>query len=277
MKKNTVLLLLLISTTFVLAQKKEKINGSKTVTIEQKEIGAFYSLEVEDNLEVYLERGEKPAIKIEADDNLHEIITIDLKDNTLRLYTAKAAVKYKKLIVRVTYTNELNRVTAKNTATINAIQEIQLEDIAFKSLDYATLFLNINSKNFLLQSNDKSKIELNLKSEKVKIELSDNSSLKSLISTIDLNCDLYQKTEANIEGDATNAVIRLDNNATFIGNKLTIKNIDLTTESYSNCSINALTLIAISANEQSEIQLYGDPKIEIKQFAGEATLSKRVK
>jgi hypothetical protein len=61
--------------------------------------------ELEDNLEVYLEK-EKTGIKIEADDNLHDIISMDLRDKILRIYTSKEA-KIQKLIVKVTYTNDL--------------------------------------------------------------------------------------------------------------------------------------------------------------------------
>jgi hypothetical protein len=277
MKKYTVILLLLLSTTLSFAQKKEKVKGSKTVTVELREIGPFESLEIEDNLEVYLERGDKNEIKIEADENLQDLITLDLKDKTLRIYTSKHAVNYKKLIVRVTYTNDLNLVTSKNETTINAIQEILLENITFKSHDYSQLFLNVNAKNFILQADDKSKTELNLKSENTSIEMSKNATLKALVSTIDLKVDLYQKANATIEGTATNAIIRLDNNSELTGNKLTIKNIDVTAESYSNCSVNATTTVIIDAANKSEIQLVGAPKIEIRRFADEAKLIKKLK
>lgn len=277
MKKYTVILLLLLSTTFALAQKKEKIKGSKTVTVEQKIIGNFENIEVEDNLEVYLEKGEENAIKIEADDNLHDIITMDLSEKTLRLYTSKEAVNYKKLIVKVTYTNNLKMVTSKNEATINAIQEIQLDDITFKTFDYSKLYLNVNTKNFVLQSDDKSKIELNLKSENTAIELSKNASLKALISTIDLKCDLYQKSIAILEGDVTNATIRLDNNSVLTGNKLNAKIADITTEGYTSCSLFAETTVIIDAADKSEIQLFGAPKIDIRKFADESKLFKKLK
>ena len=277
MKKHTVLLLLLLSTTFVLAQKKEKIKGSKTVTVERREIGTFESLEVEDNLEVYLERGDKPEIKIEADENLHNLIISDLKDKALLIYASKKPVSFKKLIVRITYTNDLSIVTSKNETTINAIQEIELENITFKSLDYSKLFLNVNAKNFILQSDDKSKTELNLKSGKASIELNKNAMLKALISTIDLKVDLYQKAKATIEGDATTAKIRLDDNSSLTGNKLTVKNIDVTTEGDSSCSVNAVTTAVIDAAKKSEIQLIGSPKIEIRKFADEAKLLKKLK
>ncbi len=277
MKKHTTILLLLLSTTLLFAQKKEKIKGSKTVTVEQRKVGDFESLTVEDNLEVYLERGERTELKIEADENLHDIISLDLSDNLLRIYTTKQATNYKKLIVRVTYTNDLNMVTSKNETTVNAIQEILVNDLTLKAHDASKLFLNVNAKNFVLQSDDKSKTELNLKSENTTIELSKNASLKALVTTTDLKVDMYQKSDATIEGDAANAIIRLDNNSSLTGNKLTVKNVDVTTESYSNCSVNAVTTVIIDAANKSEIQLVGTPKIEIRKFADEAKLIKKLK
>lgn len=277
MKRYTTLLLLLIVTTVAFSQKKQKIKGSKNVTIEQREIGQFNVIEVEDNLEVYLEKGEKPGIKIETDDNLHDIIQLDLKANNLRIYTSKEATKYNKLIVKVTYTNDLKMVTAKNETTVNAIQEVQMDTVTFKALDYSKLYLNVNTKNFLLQGDDKSKTELNLKSDKAKIELSNNAELKSLITTQELTCDLYQKSEARIEGTANDAVVRIDSNSRLTANNLTVKNIEVTAEGNSDCSVNAQTKIIIIASGKSEIELYGDPKIEMQKFADEAKLIKKTK
>ena len=83
---------------------------------------------------------------------------------------------------------------------------------------------------------------------------------------------MYQKANANIEGDATNATIRLDNNSILVGNKLTIKNVDLTADNLANCSILAETSIIIDAANKAEIQLFGKPKIEIRKFADEVKL-----
>lgn len=274
MKKIFTLLVLFVAT-FTWAQKAEKIKGSKIVTIEKVEIGNFDSIEVADNIELFLEKGEQTELKIEADDNLHSIINIDVSDKTLRLKTSKAAVNYKKLVLRITYTNDLKMVVAKNQSVVNAIQEIQLEDITFKSFNESKLNLNVNVNNFLIQSDDKSKVELNLKAENTTVELSKNASLKALITSADLRCDLYQKGKVNLEGDVNYAKIRLDNNADFNGQKLVIKNCDLITEGYSNCIINSDTSLSIDASANSEIKIYGDQKIELKRFVDSATLVKK--
>ncbi|MEY4038918.1 MAG: hypothetical protein RIR67_1230 [Bacteroidota bacterium] len=267
---------LIFSTSILLAQKAEKIKGSKVVTTSQKEIKSFNALEIGDNLEINLEKGDKNEIKIEADDNLHDIINLEVQDDILMISTSKEAQGFKKLSVKITYTNDLNLVTTKDESVVNAIQEIILDNITFKTFDKSKLFLNVNSKNFILQSNDKSKIELNLKGENSFIELSKNATLKALINSVDLKCDLYQKANAVIEGDATNANLRLDNSAELNARNFNIKNGNLAIEGNANCSILAENSIAISATDRAEIALFGTPKIEINKLEGEAKLLKKL-
>lgn len=267
---------LIFSTSILLAQKAEKIKGSKVVTTSQKEIKSFNAIEIGDNLEVNLEKGDKNEIKIEADDNLHDIINLEVQDDILMISTSKEAQGFKKLSVKITYTNDLNLVTTKDESVVNAIQEIILDNITFKTFDKSKLFLNVNSKNFILQSNDKSKIELNLKGENSFIELSKNTTLKALINSVDLKCDLYQKANAVIEGDATNANLRLDNSAELNARNFNIKNGNLAIEGNANCSILAENSIVISATDRAEIALFGSPKIEINKLEGEAKLLKKL-
>ncbi|WP_262892076.1 DUF2807 domain-containing protein [Flavobacterium bizetiae] len=234
-------------------------------------------MEADDNLEVYLERGEKNEIKIEADDNLHDIIGMDLREKVLRLYTSKESTIFKKLIVRVTYTSSLKTVIAKNDAVVYAIQELQLDDITFNTFDYAKLFLNVNSKKFNLFADDKSKTELNLKSEDANLQLSKNASIKTLVSAIKFRCDLYQKAVANIEGIAEKATIRLDNNSIFTGTKFTLKDANITVENYAVGSILAETTVSIALGDKAELSLLGSPAITLTRFSEEAKLLKKIK
>ncbi|TDW47268.1 putative autotransporter adhesin-like protein [Flavobacterium sp. 270] len=277
MKKSTALILLLLVTTLTFAQRREKIKGSKVVTTSIKEVGSFDALEVDDNLEVYLEQGEKNEIKIEADDNLHDIIAMDLREKTLRLYTSKESTIFKKLVVRVTYTKSFNKVIAKNEAVVYAIQELQLDNISFNSFDYSKLFLNVNSKKFSLYADDKSKTELNLKGEEGNLQLSKNSSIKALVSNVKFKCDLYQKGVATIEGIAEKATIRLDNNSVFNGPKFTLKDSNVTAEASSVGTILAETTISIAASDKSELTLLGTPAIQLTRFSEEAKLFKKIK
>ena len=272
----TSLIILLLSTTLVFSQKAEKIKGSKVVTSSIQQVKPFTMIEVEDNIEIYLEKGVKSEIKIEADDNLHDVINLKVENNILIISTSKEIQGFKKLTVKVTYTNDLNLITTKDESIVTAIQEIILDTITFKSLDKSKLFLNVNAGNFNLLADDKSKIELNLKSETAFVELSKNSSLKALINSSELKCDLYQKSSAIIEGDSDNSIIRIDNLAELNAIKFNSKTSDLTIEGKANCSLLVENNFILDANDNTEISIYGNPKIEIRKFSGEAKLLKKL-
>jgi hypothetical protein len=275
MKKIITLLILLISV-ITFAQKNEKVKGSKIVKLEQKQVEDFESIELEDNLEVFLVKGNTCGLEVEADNNLIEFVDYKLTGKNLRISTSRDISSFKKLSIRVTYTDKLNMVIAKGETNVTALSDVTLDNVTFKSYDYAKLFLIAITKNFTLMANDKSKVELNLKSDKTTIDLTKSAVVKALISSGEMRFDMYQKSSAEIEGDVLELKLRLDNNTDFIGNKLTAKNALLETTAYSKVTINISTFATIDASGNSEIELFGEPKLEIKRFTDSALLKKRV-
>lgn len=273
--KKTLLFALLLISTISFAQNKEKIKGTKTVTIAPREIKSFENIEITDNIEVFLVKGDNSALEIEADENLHDIIESSINAGTLHVSTSKNATSYKKLSVKITYTGDLKLVTAKNEVTINALSDIDLDNITFKTYDYTKLFLNVKSRVFTVFANDKSKVELNVKAETAAVELSKNANMKALISAETLKFDMYQKSTAIIEGDIVNLKLRLDNNASFTGKNLSAKNADIITEAYATGSILVTEKTALEVSGKSELQLFGDQKIEIKKFSDSAIIMKK--
>lgn len=275
MKKTTILFALLLCTSLLSAQQREKIKGSKIVTVEQKEIGEFDNLEVSDNLEIFIIKGDKCGVEIEADDNLHDAIAINLHGNTLQLSASKDITSAKKFSIRITYTDDFKMVTAKNQANVTALADITLDNFTFKAFDAAKIFANVKSKTFTLEADDKTKIELNLTGEQTNIQLSKSAQLKALISTSFMKFDMYQKSTAVVEGDVTDLKLRLDNNANFTGKNLTAKNANLVVEGYTVCSLLCNTWMAIEASGKAEISIYGDQKIDLRKFLDNATLYKK--
>jgi len=275
MKKITLLLIALLLTGYSFGQKREKVKGSKIVTIEKKEIVNFENLEIEDNFEIILVKGDKCALEIEADDNLHSEININLNGNTLRLTTLKEVSGFKKFLVKITYTNDFKMLIAKHESNITASTEIELDNFTIKCFDYSKLFANGKVKTFTLMQNDKSKAELNLKSENATIELSKNAQLKALIAATQLKLDLYQKSTAVVEGDVAELKLRLDNNSEFKGMNLIAKTAELVAEGNSTTSLNVVTNAIIEASGKSEIQFYGDAKIELKKFTENTVIMKK--
>ena len=275
MKKIFFIIALFITVSASFAQKKEKIKGSKIVTTEIKKIENFNALEVGDGIEVFLIKGTECGLEIEADDNLHEAIEINVIGSTLKLFSTKNVIGSKKFSVKVTYVDDFKSIVVKDDSKIIALTDFNLESMDIKTYDSSKLQMNIKVTNFNLAQDDKSKSELNLKAENTKISLSKNASSKALITSNELTFDMYQKSDAFIEGEIQNIKLRLDNNATFTGKKLVTKTAEIITEGYTNASLQILNSVIIDATSKSEIELYGDAKIEIKQFTDNAILKKK--
>ncbi|MBL0012748.1 MAG: DUF2807 domain-containing protein [Flavobacterium sp.] len=275
MNKFIAIIAIALFSTLAFSQQKEKVKGSKIVTVVQKEIAEFESLEVSDNLEIFLIKGDKCSLEMEADDNVQQFIEYSSKGKTLQLFTSRQISGTKKLSVRVTFTDDFNLLIAKDDVNITALAELNLPNFTFKIHDNAKLFANANVKNFTLMMDHKSRAELNLKSEEATIEMSKNSQLKALIAATQMKFDMYQKSKAVIEGDVINFKLRLDNDADFTGQKLTAKNTDLLTEGFAECSINVSARLVLDAKGKTDTKLYGTQKIEVKNFLDSATLSKK--
>lgn len=275
MKKITFLATLLFITTISLAQKKEKIKGSKIITHTINTVEAFDNIEIEDNLEVFLVKSESPSVEIEADDNLHDAINFAVAGNTLRIYTLKNVISAKKFSIRINYTENLKLVVAKGETVINALNNLQAENITIKNYDKSKSFLNVESDYFTLILNDKAEAELNVKAQNTTLELSKNAELEALVASPEVKIDMYEKSDIKIEGDAENVKLRLDNNSNLDAKKFTAKNLEITIEGYAKADVNVTKEITIDASGKSEIELYGEPKIEINKFTNSTTLYKK--
>ncbi len=276
-KKISFLIALAFFTTITVAQKKEKIKGSKIVTVSVKEIPNFENIEINDNFEVFLVKGEKASLEIEADDNLHDIINYEVAGGTLRVSSLREATSTKKFALRINYTSELKLITAKNDCSIHALADLELDNITIKNYDNSRAYLNVKANYFALILNDKSEAEIKVKAENTSLELSKNAELKALITSAEFKLDMYQKSQAEIEGNTNNAKIRLDNYAMLIGKNLVIANSDLTIESYARCSTNVSNTLLLMASGKSETELFGESKIQIEKFTNTATLYKKEK
>ena len=80
MKKHFLYLILLIPI-LSFGQKAEKIKGNKNVTIQETKIDSFTVISIGENFKINLLQGE-PMVKIEADENLHDVIEFNVDDST---------------------------------------------------------------------------------------------------------------------------------------------------------------------------------------------------
>ena len=274
MKQTITLLLFVLITTVAFAQKSEKLKGSKTVTVVDKATPVFTAVYIQDDLNVTFIKANSTGVETEADDNLHQALQVTNNGGILNLSLAQKISGFKKFEVKIYYTNALKSIEATGTSKAMILDEMRLDDISFKINDKAKLYLNLNAKIASIEANDNSVVELNSKTEKISFILSQNTSVKALVATTDLKVDQYQKSKSIFEGDATTMKLRMDNNSKFTGKNMTAKNVELIAEGYSETNLFAETTCILNIFANAEINLFGEPTIELKKFTGNAILKK---
>jgi hypothetical protein len=275
MKLKLLIITLLIGT-FGFAQKKEKIKGNKFIKVKQHQIAAFHELNLNDRFEVFLLKGVVPLIEIEADENLHDVILFSVsEDGVLSLQTTHQITSKKKLNIRITVTDQFNSILTSEKAEVNSLIDLDLKSMTIVAKDNSKVYLTLKADDFILTADKHSKVELNLNTKKSTLTLSESTDLEALINTDELKIDLYQKANAKIEGDVKSLQLRADNASNYHGEKLTANNATVVAEGSSDCDLDVKNNLTLEASGSTKINIYNNPKIELKRFEDSAAIYKK--
>ena len=216
--KSLILILLAVFMVVTLkAQNLEKVKGNRVVTNIQTEIDAFHTIIVDEDFEVDIVYNKIPSVEIETDENLHEFLTFSVRDSILSFNKTRRITSKKKLKVKVNYNDNLATIETKDNGEIHSLSTMELTNASVKTSGNSRTGLTIKTDNFYFEGLDKSKTKLNLTADSTRVVLNGNSKLEALISSPILGADLYQRSEAIIEGDCDDLKLRIDNNAKFNG------------------------------------------------------------
>ena len=277
---NKIIIALVFFMTFTYnasAQDDEKVKGDRNVTIKQTYIDPFNKIVVGEDFYVEVYYNKKPSVEVEADDNLHEFISFEVKDSVLTLKTTKKIVSSKKMNIKVNYDDAFQHIQTLDDAEIRSLTSLELKNATLNTYGNSKAYLNIKTKTFKFQCLDKSKVKLNVNAESSVLQLSGNSKLDALINSPEIEIDMFQRANADIEGTAKKATITCDNNTKFNGSNFTTESCILKCDLSSDAYVEVINDITIDVSGTSSIYLYGNPKITINQFLGTAKLQKKEK
>jgi hypothetical protein len=276
MFKNALLIILTLSCiTTSVSQSKEKIKGDRNVTSKETRIDAFNRIIVGEDFKIDLIEGVQSSVFIETDENLHEVIEFTVADSTLNFQTSKSITSSKKINIKVIYTKKLKQIETFEDGEVSSLTSINLNKVILKNTGSSKAFLNIKTNDFTFINSDRAKVKLNITAKNAKLELAENSKVDALINADTLLVDLYQRSDAKIEGTLKHLKIRADNSTNFVGKDLTSTTCELLSEGSSDVAVQVTNSLFIDASGSSEVYIYGDPKIIINRFTDTAKLHKK--
>ena len=240
----TLILALMVSNVF--AQRGNNyIKLSHNMTTETKAITGFDKLDVSEDFEVYIRFSDKEEkVVIEANENLHNLIQVENKGGTLKIYTKSYSTSY---------SSNRNDAEEKLVAYITAktLTEIKGdEDVVIK-------------------------LEDKLSADNLTIDLDEDCTLEGHIDVKNLSVKLNEDSELDIEGRAQTMQIKANedcsiNSFDFIVGDLAI---DLCEESEVKLTVNGK--INLKAREESTFTYKGDGSFTSKRLSGDSEVVKR--
>lgn len=152
--------------------------GSGKVKSEERQVEAFTQLELDGVGRIYLKQGSQQALRVEADDNLLNILETSVKRGKLRISTNGCVKNYTKLDVFLTVKN-LEEIESSGSGKIVGTNTLRSKELFLKNSGSGDIQLDISSQSVELDISGSGQIALSGRSETLDIELSSSGNCQA--------------------------------------------------------------------------------------------------
>ena len=131
--KITAILLLVLTTTSCFVDGLAGIKGNGDVVTEDRTIHSnFNSIKVQQGIQVFLTQGNSTELRVEADENIIDLLITEVKNNELKIYFEKNVYKAKSRNVYLT-ANEISKIKTSSGALVKTENTIETNTIELDS------------------------------------------------------------------------------------------------------------------------------------------------
>jgi hypothetical protein len=203
------------------AQIWESVRGNHNVVKKERRIQSFTGVKVSSGIDVYLSQGNDEKLVVEADENLHEYITTEVRNGVLNVYSEVNIRDAERKRIYVTM-KEVNSVRTTSAGDVIGQTPIKTERLDLSASSAGNIDLEVNAD------------EINLD-----ISSSGDISLKGATRILDANLSSAGDLNAN---------------------ELEAKEAEISVSSAGDAEVNVLDKITARASSAGDITYSGNPK-----------------
>lgn len=160
------------------------IKGSNNVVSEERDISSnFETIKVQQGITLYLTQGNSTDLKVEADDNIIDILMTEVKNNELNVYFDKNVYKAKARNVYLT-TSDISKIRTSSGAHVKSENTLQVTSLNLDSSSGSSMKIYVNADDIISESSSGASMEIFGKTN----NFSANSSSGSSIDADELEC-----------------------------------------------------------------------------------------
>lgn len=155
-----------------------RIGNGNVVTAERSVEGTFNAIEASSGIDLYLTQGNNTSITVEADENLHEIIITEVRDNTLKVYLDENVKRSKAQKVMVIF-KDIASIKSTSGSDVYSTNTITAETLTLKSTSGSDMELSVNTETIDCKSTSGSDMKLSGKTNHLTAEATSGSDIKA--------------------------------------------------------------------------------------------------
>lgn len=198
------------------------VKGNRNVKTATRNIPSdFEAIRVSNGIDVYLTMGSDTSLKLEADENLHDIIQTEVKDGVLRIYADENiwSAKRKRVYLTAKNINEIRSTSGAELITENT-----------------------------------------LKADDLKVAVTSGAEVRLTLDVTNLSCSTTSGADARLEGRADHFVARSTSGSGLQATGLEAKTCEARVTSGADISVNVSEELDASATSGGNIRYSGNPK-----------------
>jgi hypothetical protein len=196
LKYLTIIVLSLGVTACADGQLRKTVYGNHNVVKKERSAGSFTGIRVGTSIDVFLTQGDKKSLVVEADENLHEYIVTEVKDDVLHIYFDANVrdAEMKKVYITM---KEINSLSTTSAGDILGESPVRTDNLRLSASSAGDIKIEAYAKEIELDASSSGDITISGEVDKLDANLS---------SAGDLNAYELKVKEADINvssaGDA---------------------------------------------------------------------------
>ncbi len=268
------IVLILIFTNSIYAQKLETIKGSKMVTLSEIELDSVSSIELFKGVNLILKKGDTYKLNIYADDNLHDVLDIDLNKGKLSLSLMKRIIRKKEFELTL-FTPNLNEIILDDNSSLTNNDFFDVSNLNVILNNKAELNCFFNGDIIIFEGNDTSKSKSTFKAESIVYNLKDRSQVINVSNSSITKMNIAGRSHIELSGKSNETFIESFQTSNLKLTNLISEITEIIAEDKTTIYTNTKNDLTISAKDDCKIYIYGKAEIDLIDFKDEATLYKK--
>lgn len=269
------ILLSLIGFTNVQAQKLPKIKGNRIVAPYNAPLEAFNAIVLDNDLKLNIVASDTTGVSMIADDNLPPVFKFKVTDSVLYLSTYYKITASKQLDITL-YTPTLDRVVI-SSGELGLTLDPRFKKTQLSLSGNATVAVAGTVASFSVSGEEKSFVNINGSFSSLALKMTDRSTA-TIYGDVSDTAQLNMQDKASLRWGGTLAFLTasFEGASKLDGMELSISEASVHASGKSTLDLHILSHLTYFSKEESQLDLYGTPRIDLLEFSGTSVLRKKL-